>query len=165
MSEERKKKGLKPFVIILALTNILSLAVIWFMLVFEPPKEKQPLGDIPPHIITRILKDEIKLSDSQIEKCMNFIGSDKPKTLHDSISIIKRELIPFMFEQEPDTNKINLYMDKIAKVSMKLEKNYFNRFKRIANVCNLEQKEKFKKILYKITTNQGYDRIHKRAFK
>jgi len=140
-----KQKFVGVLIIVLIITNALSLSVIWF-------KELNPKKPPPPppkrEQLNNFLGEQLKLTPEQ-NKLFNKYRQehlDSTIIINERVGGLKKQILAESFNQNPDLNKINALSAKIGSIQKEYEEFLSRHFQNLASVCNPEQKEKLKRI-------------------
>jgi len=141
-----KQKLVGWLLVVLIVTNALTLSIIWF----KELNRKQPETPSPPprEQVNNYLDVQLNLSPEQKELFKKYREqhADTTRMFNDKIAFLKREILLETFKDNPDKNKIHDLIGKMGGVQKDYEEFLFRHFKNLESVCNPQQKEILKRI-------------------
>jgi periplasmic protein CpxP/Spy len=141
-----KQKLVGWLIIVLIVTNVLTLSIIWF----KELNRKQPASPPPPprEQVNKYLDEQLNLSPEQKELFNKYREqhADTTRMFNDKIAFLKREILLETFKDNPDKNKIHDLIGKMGGVQKDYEEFLFRHFKNLESVCDPQQKEILKRI-------------------
>ena len=141
-----KQKLVGWLIIVLIVTNALTLSIIWF----KELNRSQPTAPPPPprEQVNNYLDEQLNLSQGQRELFNKYREqhADTTRKFNDKIAFLKREILLETFKDNPDKNKIDNLIGKMGGVQKDYEEFLFRHFKNLESVCDPQQKEILKRI-------------------
>lgn len=145
-----QKKLLVRIVILLSLLNLLSTGIfIWKDFFHRPPPANQFYVN---HDVSDVLKNELNLTEKQIEQFRNlrsdFIEKEKiiSKIIRDERDSMNRE----MFNNQTNDELVISIAQRIAENEKKMELLRYEQAKQLKKICSSEQLEKFHYLIKEI---------------
>ena len=154
------------FIIVLVIMNITLLATFWYKFIrtSRNPTSLPDIGDRSPGIpdpgdrirfeegLKRFLKNELNFSADQQD---NFLELQRNHLEHvrktqQLISELRKKLIATMEEEKVASEYIDSVAAEIGERTAAHEKSVLAHFKALSDICNPDQKEKYKKLLHQI---------------
>ena len=156
-----KQKLVGWLIIVLIVTNALTLSIIWF----KELSRKQPVTPPPSprEQVNNYLDEQLNLSPEQKELFNKYREqhADTTRMFNDKIAFLKREILLETFKDNPDKNKIDNLIGKMGGVQKDYEEFLFRHFKNLESVCDPEQKEILKRIF--LSSFNAQIRPHRRS--
>lgn len=154
-----KNKVLIITVIVFAVFNILTLAVIWGMKFrgapypLPPPPRPPQEREIQPPDALEFISKELKLDVEQRIKYheMRKQHFDGMKDLLEDIHSRKKAILELMSADNPDTAGARILADEIGRIQGSIEIKIFGHFAEFKTILSEEQKDKFRKLLKDIS--------------
>ncbi|MBN2541454.1 periplasmic heavy metal sensor [bacterium] len=155
-----KKSLLIGLVIILIVINLSSLGTILYFHFFHKPPHIIPPGKAPqgfnqqnlpgpPQLPGAFLKEDLKLSDEQLEQFDNSIKQlhDKMKPLFESIRTAREALMDEILSEEISQQKVDSLLTEIAALQTQTQREVINQLSEEISILEPAQKVKFKELL------------------
>ena len=156
-------------VIVLAVINLGTLAIIWFDKPQMPDFREKPFkngGPPPGHNLTDFFKERLDWSDEQAQKFKPLTEAYERESsiLFDSIRQVRKQMFDEIFT---DGSKRDSLINKITELQRRIDIQRYNHFKDISDICTPEQKEKFKDVINEVfvpmRTPESDDRGHRKG--
>lgn len=147
-----KKQTMTWAIIILVFLNIMALTTIFVNYSRKPNFLPQPLEDQQPGGLHHFLKQELNLSENQMErfKKLGDRHRERIRLIQESIQRLKREMMEEIFADSPDQEIIKNLSQEIGREEAQRNVYLFLHFKDLSSVCDLEQRKKFKVLMYEV---------------
>ena len=152
----------KWFILILVILNLALLATIWYPRLIPPKKEaveptKQDKKDKHNRVkrserLVGFLKKELNFTREQGDKFLQLREEHFQKTdqLRRQIDDLRKEMMDHLLEKEPDSAEVERLTVEMGKKMSDHEKMVFNHFLELMNLCDAEQKQKYRTLLREI---------------
>lgn len=163
-----RNRLLKWSIIILFILNLALLASIWYPRLIpakkktlEPTKLGKQNRIETSERLVGFLKKELNLSREQVDKFRQLLKehSQKMDQLERQIDNLKKEIMDHLLESKPDTTEMEKLANKIGQKISEHEKQGFNHFLDVMELCNSDQKQKYRTLLrdiiYRVYPQEG----------
>ncbi len=152
-----KNKMLVWLVLTLIIMNLGSLGFLWYRETIMPPKPIRPprAQDRPIDFIA----NELQLSEDQITAFRELQRNHQKQTaeLRRGIHKLSKDIIDELFRQNPDTARVTVMANEIGQKQAAFEKSLFDHFGEFKEVCNPEQEEKLRGLLFDLLERKKND--------
>ena len=145
-----KNKLLFTTIILLVLINVSTLSLMWYWKINEPhPPVFEPRGYGPPPEGREFLKEQLKLTDSQMETVDKIRDEHlmKIKKIREGMKDLKDKLFSNLSNPDADTNMLKEITNQIGTLEAKIDLITYNNFREVRKICTDEQKKKFDEII------------------
>lgn len=145
-----KNKLLFTIIILLVLINVSTLSLMWYWKIKEPhPPVVEPRRDGPPPEGREFLKEQLKLSDFQMETVDKIRDEhlSQIRKIKDGMKELKDKLFSNLSNPDADTNKLKEITNQIGTYEAKIDLITYNNFREVRKICTDEQKKKFDEII------------------
>lgn len=144
-----KNKFTTILIVLLILINLVILSTIWFNRkeIFWPMRMERPPGNADRMVF--FLKNELGLNEEQVHEYqqLRLKHHAQVRGIIDETHNLKKELMDQLFNDQLDSQKVNLLIDTIGEKQKLVEKIIFNHFIEIKNLCGAGQQEKLRRLL------------------
>ena len=140
----KKNKILFWCIAILIVLNVVTLGSFWLR---RPPHRPIGAGQSPDG--QKIMEERLQLSDEQARQFERIRNEHfmRARPLQDDIHKIRLDLLDEVFSSEPNEVKIQKLLAEVGDKQGEFEKNLYNHFQELKNVCNQQQREELKLML------------------
>ena len=137
-----KKNLLVLFLILLTIVNVAALATIAYHR-FHAKRPFRPAGRPDGHM--QFLKQELGLSEEQASDFESHMQRFRMETepIHDSIRIMRTELMSELTKQEPDAGRLDQLAEEIGALEVDLKKKSITHMLEGKKLLTPEQQKKF----------------------
>lgn len=145
-----KNKLLFTIIILLVLVNVSTLSLMWYWKIKEPhPPVMEQRMDGPPNEGREFLKEQLKLTDSQMEAVDKVRDEHllQIKKIREGMKGLKDKLFSNLSNPDIDTNKLKEITNQIGTYESKIDLITYDNFREVRKICNDEQKKKFDEII------------------
>ncbi|MFT3824912.1 MAG: hypothetical protein QM731_13400 [Chitinophagaceae bacterium] len=159
MTKFPRQKWLMLLVVILLLTNIITLAFFWSM---RPQHHDAPFQNQKPGERERrmglFMVNEMKFDKQQEDTYWKLRDSmvNQQRPLMDSIRDAKKQFFDLLKQPAPADSVVRAANNNVARLQQKLDMLTFTHFQQVRTLCKPEQVAKFdtviKEIVYRMTT-------------
>ena len=134
------KNKLFIFIIALLLISNIGLVVFFMGMNKHDSRDNRGRGEI-----TRVLKEEIGFSDTQIKEYeeIRMAHREKMRPLFDSILIAKESLYNQLYLPEINDSIFNIASSAVGEKQQMIDRHLFNHFRTLRELCTAEQQPKF----------------------
>lgn len=164
----RKNRAGNRVLIILVILNLALLATIWYPRLKPQEKEiqrkeKKQYDDKKfrqdeenrkqrDKRLAGFLKRELNFTRDQVDKFMELRDEHFQKThqFRRQVDDLRREMLELLFDDQPDSSQVEKLTEKMGQKTAELEKTVFYHFIELMEVCDSEQKSKYKSLLREI---------------
>jgi len=159
-----KNHLIKWFILILVILNLVLLATLWYPRFF-PPKQ-QGVETIQPDVPLRedqkrakhtklmadFLKRKLNFTPDQVDKFSKLQADHfyNTRRINREINELRKEMMDHLLEEKPDRTEVEKLAAKIGQRMSAHEKVVFNHFLELIELCNEDQKKKFRSMLGEI---------------
>lgn len=148
-----KNKLLFVIIILLVLINVSTLSFMWYWKIKEPhqppPAGEQRPDRPPPPDGRAYLKEQLKLSDAQMETVDKIREAhvSQIRKIREDMKGLKDKLFSNLRNPEADTNTIKDITKQIGSIEAQVDIITYDNFREVRKICNDEQKKKFDEII------------------
>ena len=134
------KNKLFIFIIALLLISNIGLVVFFMGMNKHDSRDNRGRGEI-----TRVLKEEIGFSDTQIKEYeeIRMAHREKMRPLFDSIRIAKESLYNQLYLPEINDSIFDIASSAVGEKQQMIDRHLFNHFRTLRELCTAEQQPKF----------------------
>ena len=134
------KNKLFIFIIALLLISNIGLVVFFMGMNKHDSRDNRGRGEI-----TRVLKEEIGFSETQIKEYeeIRMAHREKMRPLFDSIRITKESLYNQLYLPEINDSIFNIASSAVGEKQQMIDRHLFNHFRTLRELCTAEQQPKF----------------------
>ena len=168
MDFKRKNSSNNWVIIILVILNLALLATIWYPRLkprekeiqrkpenrYDDKKYRQGVEDRKQQDkrLAGFLKRELNFTRDQVEKFMQLRDEhfQKASQIRRQVDDLRRELMEHLLDDQPDSSQVEKLTEKMGQKTAELEKSVFYHFIELMEVCDSEQKSKYKSLLREI---------------
>jgi Spy/CpxP family protein refolding chaperone len=168
MDFKRKNPFNNWVVIILVILNLALLATVWYPRLkprekeiqrkpqnrYDDTKYRQDMEDREQRNkrLVGFLKRELNFTRDQVEKFMQLRDEhfQKASQIRRQVDDLRRELMEHLLDDQPDSSQVEELTEKMGQKTAELEKSVFYHFIELMEVCDSEQKSKYKSLLREI---------------
>jgi periplasmic protein CpxP/Spy len=147
----KQKRVLIRIILLLSFLDLLLLgAFFWKEVVHRPPPPDSP--GIEHHTISSLLRQELKLSDQQVEQLKNLRSDfmEKEKVLSEKIRQERDSMNGSMFNKTTDEAQVIFLAHAIAEHEFQMEMMRFEQAKKFKSICTPEQLAKFENLVKEV---------------
>jgi Spy/CpxP family protein refolding chaperone len=149
MNDVQERHTAKVLIGLLILINVVTLAMLWFLLLRRPPLGPPPPDEGRGREVQSFLKRELNLTEDQARKFEElrdrFISS--LPSLPDEIQRLRETMMNELFVAQPDEKKVEALTGEIGIREAAMEKGLYDHFRDLVAVCRPDQKRKFQAIM------------------
>ena len=159
MDSVTKNKSLVSIIIFLLITNIAML--VFFLVLNKPPQKVVRARD--GNGMSGMLQKEVGFSKDQVDTYLSIRKSqmDTIHVLFDELRHSKMDFYDLIYSSQVPDSSLNKAADIIAERQKALDLYMFDHFKKVRNICNPGQLQKFdstiKKVLIRMISKNGKD--------
>ena len=142
--------------LLLVVFNIVSIGSVWYFHVNRPP-ENRPPKEGHPEIIQHFLQSEVGLTEEQAKQFRDTRKryADLSKRYFQDIAQLKFELVNESMTADPDSLKVEQFLQTMGDNQRELELLLYNQFQDLYNICRPDQQERFKKLIGELLEMTG----------
>lgn len=145
-----RNKLLVRIVIVLALLNVFSLGIFFWMTSHRGHRDDRTPGERGD--VSDVLKKELKLSNAQVEQIKKLRSAffEKEEVLATQIRSKRDSMNTFMFNKDTNEERIKALAQGVAENEYAMEMLRYEQAKAFKSICTPEQLDKFKSLVLEI---------------
>jgi periplasmic protein CpxP/Spy len=154
----RADRWLKLSLATLVVLNLALLATVWWPQLKRPPaKERRGMGGREREVAQQFLEDTLSLSPQQRERAAELRSAhfQKADALRKEINARRREMMEEVLAVAPDREKVGRLAAQLGEKQASLEQLTFAHFLELFNLCQPDQKEKFRSLMGELMDRVG----------
>jgi Spy/CpxP family protein refolding chaperone len=150
-----KNRFMVVALVLLVILNITTLTFMWIRMQ-HPPGPPQPNQHENPDRVIRFLRQELQLDNQQIEAFMQQRRQHRvaARRINNEIHELKQEMLNELFQNQPDTVKVNGLVEAIAIKQKDVERLTFEHLRNLIKICGAQQEERLQKLLQEFFRRQ-----------
>ncbi|MFC2157749.1 Spy/CpxP family protein refolding chaperone [Acidobacteriota bacterium] len=144
-----KKYFMTWAIVILVILNMIALGTIYFSRIQRPRPMHPPEEGQGPESIHFFLKQELNLSEGQMDQFKRMGDEHRRQTqpLQDRIHRLKKDMMGEMFSPTLGEEEMDRIAEEIGRLEAQIQKALFSHFKDFASICDTEQRQKFEVLI------------------
>ena len=139
-------------IVLLVILNLAAMGTIFFSRIQKPGRLLPPPGEGGPENIHLFLKNELNLTEQQMDR-FKVLGDEhrkRTRPVQKEIHRLKMEMMDGIFNPESDEGKTDRIAEEIGRLDARMQKALFSHFRDFADICDKEQREKFRRIITEV---------------